>query len=61
VEYNGGTKSVAFQTIAEKIESNTKKVLKEAKKSSLPPRKAAVSLAVQKVKEAMTYRRWSLF
>lgn len=61
VEYHGGSEATAFQAIAEKIKNNTKKVLEEAKKNNLMPRKAAVSLAVERLKGAMACRRWSLF
>ena len=57
VEYHGGTQSEAFQTIAEKIRANTEEVLANAKKAESLPRQAAVSLAEQRVKSAMAYRR----
>ena len=57
VEYHGGTQSEAFQTIAEKIRANTEEVLANAKKAGSLPRQAAVSLAAERVKSAMNYRR----
>ena len=57
VEYHGGTQSQAFQTIEEKIRANTEEVLDNAKKTGSLPRQAAVSLAEQRVKSAMAYRR----
>jgi glutamate dehydrogenase (NAD(P)+) len=57
VEYHGGTQSQAFQTIEEKIRANTDQVLAQAQKTGSLPRQAAVSLAEQRVKSAMAYRR----
>jgi glutamate dehydrogenase/leucine dehydrogenase len=57
VEYRGGTKSSAFVEIEEKIKENTYKVLDLAKADGLPPRNAALTLAQQRVREAMSYRR----
>jgi glutamate dehydrogenase/leucine dehydrogenase len=56
VEYHGGTQTQAFETIEEKIRVNTEAVLTNAKKSGSLPRQAAVSLAIERVKRAMTYR-----
>jgi len=57
VEYRGGTKSGAFVEIEEKIRENTKAVLRLSLDSKLPPRNAALQLAQQRVREAMSYRR----
>ncbi len=57
VEYHGGTQSQAFATIEEKIRNNTEEVLKQARKSGLLPRQAAVELAERRVRKAMEYRR----
>jgi glutamate dehydrogenase (NAD(P)+) len=57
VEYHGGTQSQAFQTIEEKIRTNTQEVLADAKKSGLLPRLAAVKMAETRVRKAMTYRK----
>jgi glutamate dehydrogenase (NAD(P)+) len=59
VEYRGGTQAGAFETIAEKIRSNTEQVLEEAGRAQVPPRQAAVELATRRVRSAMRYRRWS--
>ncbi|HEU4344969.1 MAG TPA: Glu/Leu/Phe/Val dehydrogenase [Candidatus Binatia bacterium] len=56
VEYHGGTQTQAFQTIEEKIRTNTEQVLEHAQKTGLLPRQSAVSLAEARVKRAMTYR-----
>jgi glutamate dehydrogenase/leucine dehydrogenase len=57
VEYHGGTSTVAFQTIEEKIRANTDAVLTEAAASRSPPRAAAIELAERRVKRAMAYHR----
>jgi glutamate dehydrogenase (NAD(P)+) len=58
VEYAGGSQTDAFQTIEEKVRSNTTQVLEAAKQAGERPRKAAVALAEQRVRTAMAYRRW---
>lgn len=57
VEYKGGTQKRAFETIEEKIRENTYEVLKLAKTHMQIPAEAALSLAKQRVAEAMAYRR----
>lgn len=57
VEYRGGTKSAAFTEIEEKIKENTTDVLKLSIDKKLDPRAAALSLAKDRVVEAMSYRR----
>ncbi len=59
VEYAGGTETTAFQTIEEKVRRNTTEVLERASARGRPPREAAVEMAEQRVRKAMTYRRWS--
>jgi glutamate dehydrogenase (NAD(P)+) len=59
VEYAGGTERQAFEAIEEKIRANTREVLEGARRSSVPPREAAVALALQRVRAADSYRRWS--
>ncbi len=59
VEYAGGTQAAAFETIAEKVRHNTDAVLAAAAERKVTPRAAAVELAKQRVRRAMTYRRWS--
>jgi glutamate dehydrogenase/leucine dehydrogenase len=56
VEYHGGTQSLAFQTIEEKIRSNTRRVLDKVAKTGLLPRQVAVDLARERVQKAMSYR-----
>ncbi len=57
VEYRGGTQKQAFETIEEKIRENTRAVLELARTHSQIPAEAALSLAKQRVSEAMAYRR----
>jgi glutamate dehydrogenase (NAD(P)+) len=59
VEYGGGTEAAALETIAEKIRANTAQVLDAAERGRVPPRQAAVGLALRRVRSAMRYRRWS--
>jgi glutamate dehydrogenase (NAD(P)+) len=60
MEYHGATQAQAFDAIQEKLQTNTRHVLEEAKQRQLLPREAAVNLAVQRVREAMGYRRWGI-
>jgi glutamate dehydrogenase (NAD(P)+) len=57
VEYHGGTERTAFDTIAEKIAANTRAVLEDAAAKRIPPRAAAVALALARVEKAMGLRR----
>jgi glutamate dehydrogenase/leucine dehydrogenase len=57
VEYKGGTQKQAFETIEEKVRENTREVLQLARTHSQMPAEAALSLAKQRVAEAMAYRR----
>ena len=59
VEYHGGTQTLAFQMIEEKIRANTAAVLEESVKKTVLPREAAVALAEQRVRKAMGYQRSS--
>ncbi|HWP59617.1 MAG TPA: Glu/Leu/Phe/Val dehydrogenase [Candidatus Acidoferrales bacterium] len=57
VEYHGGTQAMAFQTIEEKIRTNTRLVLEQSAKRKTLPREAALALAERRVRKAMGYRR----
>jgi glutamate dehydrogenase (NAD(P)+) len=59
VEYRGGTRTAAFEMIAERIRANTDQVLEQARCAKLPPRQAAEDMALRRVRSAMRYRRWS--
>lgn len=59
-EYQHGTQAQAFAAIEEKISTNTRSVLEEARRAKEPPRAAAMSLAVTRVRRAMRTRRWGI-
>jgi glutamate dehydrogenase (NAD(P)+) len=59
-EYQHGTQAQAFAAIEEKISTNTRAVLEEARRSKEPPRTAATALAVTRVRRAMRTRRWGV-
>ena len=61
MEYHGASQSQAFETIKEKISSNTDQVLREAARAGIMPRDAAITLAERRVRKAMTCRRWHIF
>jgi glutamate dehydrogenase (NAD(P)+) len=61
LEYRGATQSAAFAAIAEKVGANTEAVLAAARAKGIPPREAALELAVERVKKAMSLRRFSMF
>ena len=60
MEYIGSTQSAAFDAIAEKICANVAAVLAEVKANQTLPRQAAVSFAIQRVKQAMHSRRFGI-
>jgi len=57
VEYQGGSESLAFATIEERIRANTLEVLSSATREGILPRAAALAMAAGRVKRAMSYRR----
>ncbi len=57
VEYHGGTKNQAFTEIADKMRENTRAVLEKSISERILPREAALVLARERVREAMSYRR----
>jgi glutamate dehydrogenase (NAD(P)+) len=61
VEYRGGSESLAFSTIEEKVRRNTELVLRRVKNDGVLPRQAAVDLAKARVEKAMAFRRFSSF
>ncbi|WP_201750297.1 Glu/Leu/Phe/Val family dehydrogenase [Tautonia marina] len=56
VEYHGGTEADALRRIANQISRNTREVLQRARDERIEPRRAAVALATDRVREAMSYR-----
>ena len=61
MEYQGASQAAAFASIEEKLRRNTEQVLEASRKQGILPRQAAIELATQRVKKAMSFRRWSLF
>jgi len=61
MEYHGATRGAAFAAIEERIRANVEAVLGDAQERGVPPRRAAVDLAVGRVRRAMAWRRWSIF
>jgi len=61
MEYAGAGETAAFEVIGKKIRANTQEVLETARNRKMPLREAAVAMATERVKKAMTFRRWALF
>lgn len=61
MEYARASQSAAFASIQEKVRANTRAVLERARQDGITPRQAATEMAVERVKTAMGYRRWSIF
>jgi len=61
MEYHGANESAAMQAIAEKLQRNTKLVLEASKDKGILPRQASMELAMERVKKAMSFRRFSTF
>jgi glutamate dehydrogenase (NAD(P)+) len=61
MEYHGETQSAAFAAIEEKLRANTEQVLARSKREAILPRAAATALAVERVRHAMSLRRWGLY
>lgn len=57
VEYHGGNEAQAVRTIHDKVAANTRAVLMRARETQSRPRDAALSLAVERVDQAMSFRR----
>jgi glutamate dehydrogenase (NAD(P)+) len=60
MEYRGATQAAAFATIEEKIRANTTAVLDAVSAQRVSPRRAALELTMERVKQAMSYRRFSI-
>ena len=61
MEYHGANESAAMATIKDKLTRNTEQVLERAKRENIQPREASMELALERVKKAMSFRRFSLF
>ena len=59
VEYRGGTETGALQEIDERIRRNTREVLRLSAERKVTPRAAAESLAGERIRRAMSFRRWT--
>jgi glutamate dehydrogenase (NAD(P)+) len=59
VEYRGGSQKDALATIEEKIRMNAEAVLSAARDRGCMPRRAAEDLSQERVRKAVSYRRWS--
>lgn len=60
MEYRGATQAAAFAAIEEKVRANTSAVLHAVRARRVSPRRAALDLATAQVKQAMSYRRFSI-
>ena len=61
MEYKGSTQQAAMAAIAEKVSNNTRTVLEISATENIQPREAAIQMASERIKKAMSMRRWSLF
>ena len=61
MEYEGASQATALAAIEEKLRRNTGQVLEAVKHKKVLPRQAAMEMAVERVKKAMSFRRFSLF
>jgi len=61
MEYQGASQAAALQTIEEKLRRNTGQVLEVSKSEQILPREASMKLAMQRIRRAMSFRRFSLF
>jgi glutamate dehydrogenase (NAD(P)+) len=61
MEYRGKIESEAIEIIQDKVRTNTRLILEEARNKNIPPREAAMNLAVGRVERAMSYKRWSIY
>ncbi len=59
VEFHGGTRGLAFATIAERITANVDEVLDRAAADEVTPMQAARTMAHARVRRAMQTRRWT--
>jgi glutamate dehydrogenase (NAD(P)+) len=61
MEYQSATRAAAFAAIQDRIRDNTRAVLETAKTARIMPRRAAVELATERIRKAMSYRRFAIF
>jgi len=60
MEYHHASEKAVFETIEQKIRSNTDAVLERAVDAATTPRQAALEIAAERVRKAMATRRWAL-
>ena len=60
LEYRGASQREALIAIEERVTANTERVLEAARRDGSLPRQAAQALAIERVKQAMRLRRWSV-
>jgi len=61
MEYQGASESAVLQAIEEKLRRNTRLVLEAVRHKQILPREASIEMATERVKKAMSFRRYSLF
>jgi glutamate dehydrogenase (NAD(P)+) len=65
LEYRGGAQTQVFSqvlaVIEEKVRRNTKRVLEESAAQKILPREAAMRLALKRLEQAMSFKRWSIY
>jgi len=61
MEYRGASEANAFAAIEEKLKRNTRLVLEASKTRNILPRQASMELALERIRKAMEFRRYSLF
>ena len=61
MEYKGATETAALAAIEEKLRQNTRQLLDQVRGKQILPRQAAIDLALQRIKRAVSYKRWSVF
>jgi glutamate dehydrogenase (NAD(P)+) len=61
MEYKGATETAALAAIEEKLRQNTRQLLDQVRDKQVLPRQAAIDLALQRIKRAVSYKRWSVF
>ncbi len=61
MEYHGSTQDAVFDTIAQRIRTNTREVIESSLSRDEPPREAATRLSLGRIQAAMATRRWSIF
>jgi glutamate dehydrogenase/leucine dehydrogenase len=57
-EYHGGSETMAFVAIDEKIRRNTTSLIEKSRRDSVSMREAAIGLATESIRNAQRTRRW---